>query len=249
MATWPPDHARAESSHPTSRIPFRTQDRAMSNGQIRLLLVDGHTAFRELLALRLTQEPDFVVIAEAGSLAEIGQVLSRVEIDVALVDLTLARGDGVDLIRDLRTLNPEARVLVVSASEDQYEHAWAFAAGASGVLRKTSHAAEIIAAIRKLCEGDVLLSPREAIELFRLVDQRREAERTPHRLLAPLTPRERDLLQLLAEGLDDAAMAERLSISPKTVRNHMVHVLDKLGVHSRLQALVLAANHGLVTLG
>ena len=155
----------------------------------------------------------------------------------------------MELIRDLRTRNPEARVLVVTASEDRHEHAGAFAAGASGVLSKTAHAAEIIEAIRKLCAGDVLVSPREAIELVRLVDQQRKAERTAHHLIAQLTPRERALLQLLAEGLNDAAMAERLGISPKTVRNHMVHLLDKLGVHSRLQALVLAARHGLVTLG
>jgi len=221
----------------------------MSEGPIRLLLVDGQTLFRELLALRLTQEPDFRVIAEASALAEIRQELRRVAVDVALVELALPDGGGVELIRDLRTLNPEARVLVVTASEDRHEHAVAFAAGASGVLSKTAHAAEIITAIRKLCAGDTLLSPHEAVELFRLADQQREAERTAHRLIAQLTPRERELLQLLAEGLDDAAMAERLGISPKTVGNHMVHVLDKLGVHSRLQALVLAVHYGLVTLG
>jgi DNA-binding NarL/FixJ family response regulator len=246
MATWPHNDARTESSHPVSRHPLRARECARGSAT-RLLLVDGHIAFRELLALRLTQEPDFQVMAEAGSLAEIGQVLSRVEIDVALVDLTLANGEGVELIQDLRTRNPEARVLVVTASEDRHEHAWAFAAGASGVLSKTAHAAEIIEAIRRLCEGEVLLSPREAVGLFRLVDQQREAERTAHHLIAQLTPRERALLQLLAEGLNDAAMAERLGISPKTVRNHMVNLLDKLGVHSRLQALVLAARHGLVS--
>jgi DNA-binding NarL/FixJ family response regulator len=125
----------------------------------------------------------------------------------------------------------------------------AFAAGASGVVSKTAHAAEIIAAIRKVCAGDALLSPHEVVELFRLIDEQREAERVTHRLLAQLTPRERQLLPLLAEGLDDMAMAERLGISRKTVRNHMVNVLDKLEVHSRLQALVLAVHYGLVTLG
>ena len=220
----------------------------MSDGPIRLLLVDGQTLFRELLALRLTQEPDFRVVAEASALAEIRQELRRVAVDVALVELALPDGGGVELIRDLRTLNPEARVLVLTASEDRHEHAVAFAAGASGVVSKTAHVAEIIVAIRKLCAGDTLLSPHEAVELFRLVDEQREAERTAHRLVAQLTPRERELLQLLAEGLDDAAIAERLGISPKTVRNYMVHVLDKLGVHSRLQALVLAAHHGLVSI-
>jgi DNA-binding NarL/FixJ family response regulator len=220
----------------------------MSDGPIHLLLVDGHTLFREVLALRLVQEPDFRVVAEASSLAEIRQELRQVAVDVALVDLALPDGNGVELIRDLRTDHREAHVLVLTASEDRHEHGVAFAAGASGVLRKTCCAAEIIAAIRKVCAGEVLFSPREAIDLFRLADEQREAERTAQHLITQLTPRERQLLQLLAEGLDDVAMAERLGISPKTVRNYMVHVLDKLGVHSRLQALVLAAHYGLVTL-
>jgi DNA-binding NarL/FixJ family response regulator len=220
----------------------------MSDDPIRLILVDGQIAFRELLALRLAQEPDFTVVAEASALAEIRQELCQVAVDVALVELALPDGSGVELIRDLRAVHREARVLVLTASEDRHEHVAAFVAGASGVLRKTCHAAEIITAIRQVCAGEVLISPREAVDLVRLVRQQREAERTAQHLITQLTPRERELLQLLAEGLDDAAMAERLGISPKTVGNHMVHVLDKLGVHSRLQALVLAVHHGLVTL-
>jgi DNA-binding NarL/FixJ family response regulator len=221
---------------------------SFADNPIHLLLVDGQPLFRDLLALRLAQEPDFLVVAEASSLGEIRQVMSGVQVDIALVDLALPDGDGMELIRDLRALNPEARVLVVTASEDRHEHALAFAAGASGVLSTMCRAVEVIAAIRKLCAGDVLVSPWDVVDLFRLVAEQREAKRTVHRLMAQFTPRERDLLQLLAEGLNDAAMAERLGISPKTVRNHMVHVLDKLGVHSRLQALVLAAQLGLVTL-
>ena len=108
---------------------------------------------------------------------------------------------------------------------------------------------EIIGAIRRLFAGEALLSPGEAIALFRLADQRREAERSTHRITEQLTPRERDILLLLAEGLADAAIAERLSISPKTVRNQMVGLLAKLNVDSRLQALVVATRHGIVTIG
>jgi DNA-binding NarL/FixJ family response regulator len=248
MATWPHDRSRAESLPPSDCSQFRPQHGAESEGKVRLLLVDDHLAFRELLALRLDQEPDFTVVAEASSLAEVRQALGRLKVDLAVVDLELPDGSGGALIRDLRTRNPEAQALVVTASENRRALAAAFAAGASGVLRKSVGAAEIIAAIRRLCAGDPLLSPREAIELLRLVDQQREAEQTAHRILEQLTPRERQLLQLLAEGLDDTAMAERLSISPRTVRNHMAHLLDKLGVHSRLEALVLAARHGLVTI-
>src|SRR5215212_8976797 len=182
----------------------------MSDGPIHLLLADDHTLFRELLALRLAQEPDFTVVAEASSLAEIRPVLRQVAVDVALVELALPDGSGVELIRDLRAVHREARVLVLTATEDRREQALAYAAGASGVLSKSSRAAEIITAIRKVWAGEVLLSPQEAVDLFQLADKQRNAERTAHRLLAQLTPRERELLQLLAEGLDDAAMAERL---------------------------------------
>ena len=216
---------------------------------IRVLLLDDHASFRELLALRLSREPDLAVVVEAGSLAEARQTVSQVEADVALVDLELPDGSGVDLIRDLRAVNPQALAVLLTASDDLHLHAEAIAAGASGVLIKTVGSAEIIAAIRRLFAGDALLSPREAIELFRLADKRREAERSAHRIVEQLTPRERDLLMLLAEGLDDAAIAERLYISPKTVRNQMVGLLAKLSVDSRLQALVVAARHGIVTIG
>lgn len=221
----------------------------MSEEIIRLLLLDDHASFRELLALRLAREPDLTVVAEAGSLLEARQAVRQIEADVALVDLDLPDGSGVELIRDLREVNPEAQAVLLTASGDRHLHAAAVAAGASGILSKAVSSADIIAAIRRLATGDPLLSPREAIELFRLADRQREAERTAHRIIEQLTPRERDLLQHLAEGLDDAGIAERLSISPKTVRNQMVGLLAKLGVDSRLQALVLAARHGIVTIG
>ena len=220
----------------------------MRDGIIRLLLLDDHASFRELLAMRLEREPHLTVVAEAGSLAAARHLLTQVTVDVALVDLDLPDGSGVAVIRELCAVNPDAQVLVLTSSGDRQEHALAVAAGASGVLSKAVGSAEIIAAIHRLSAGDVLLSPREAIELFRLADQRREAERATAHLTMQVTPRERELLQLLAEGLDDAAIADRLFLSPKTVRNQMTSLLAKLGVHSRLQALVLATRHGLVTL-
>jgi DNA-binding NarL/FixJ family response regulator len=216
---------------------------------IRVLLLDDHASFRELLALRLAWEPDLAVVAEAGSLAEGREAVSKFEADVALVDLDLPDGSGVELIRDLRRVNPQAQTALLTASDDRHLHAEAIAAGASGVLSKTIGSMEIIVAIRRLFAGEALLSASEAIELVRLVDQQREAERRTLRIVEQLTPRERDLLRLLAEGLDDAAISERLYISPKTVRNQMVGLLAKLSVDSRLQALVLAARHGIVTVG
>src|SRR5688572_30743752 len=100
----------------------------MSEGAIRLLLLDDHSSFRELLALRLAWEPDLTVVAEVGSLAEARQIMSQIEADVALVDLDVPDGSGVQLIRDLRAKNPQAQVLVLTASGNRHEYAAAVAA-------------------------------------------------------------------------------------------------------------------------
>jgi DNA-binding NarL/FixJ family response regulator len=215
---------------------------------IRLLLVDDHASFRELLALRLEREPDIAVVGEAGSLAAARMVLRDLSdgIDVALVDLDLPDGSGTELIRELRRENSEVLVVVLTASGDRRRHAAAIASGAAGVLQKEVSSAAIIEAIRHVSAGEPILTPREAIELLRIGDQERELERATSSTLGRLTPREREILQLLAEGLGDQAIAERLYVSPKTIRNQMVGILGKLGVDSRLQALVLAVRHGVV---
>jgi DNA-binding NarL/FixJ family response regulator len=215
---------------------------------IRLLLVDDHASFRELLALRLGREPDIAVVGEAGTLAAARTLLRDLSdgIDVALVDLDLPDGSGTELIRELRKENSEVLVVVLTASGDRRRHAAAIASGAAGVLQKEVSSAAIIEAIRHVSAGEPILTPREAIELLRIGDQQRELERTTSNTLGRLTPREREILQLLAEGLGDQAIAERLYVSPKTIRNQMVGILGKLGVDSRLQALVLAVRHGVV---
>ena len=213
---------------------------------IRILLVDDHASSREPLALLLEREPDLMVVAQAGSLAEARGALERTAVDVALVDLDLPDGSGVELIRDLRRTNPEAQVLVVTASADRGMHARAIATGAAAVLHKSVRTHRIVEAIRRLCGGESLLSPQEAIELLRLADQERARGREARSALELLTPRECEVLQLLAEGLSDKEIAERLAISERTVRVHMVNLLAKLGVDSRLQALVLATRHGVV---
>ena len=213
---------------------------------IRILLVDDHTSSREPLALLLEREPDLIVVAQAGSLAEARQTLDRVEVDVALVDLGLPDGSGEELIRVLRTTKPGAQVLVVTACADRAVHAHAIVVGAAGVLHKSARTGQIVDAIRRLHAGESLLSPQEAIAMFRLAEHQRARDQAPQAALDLLTSRECDVLGLLAEGLHDKEIAERLTISERTVRVHMVNLLDKLGVESRLQALVLAVRHGVV---
>lgn len=214
---------------------------------IRLVLIDDHAAIREPLATLLNREPDMTVVGEAGTVAETRGLLDRgLGVDVALIDLDLPDGDGVELIREVRHRNPHAVALVLTASRDQREYARAVAAGAVGVLHKSVALQQLIETIRRAHAGEVLISRDEALALRKDAAQAAEEERQARAALQTLTSREREILKALAEGLDNEAIAERLGISERTVRNHVVALLDKLGVESRLQAVVLAARHGAV---
>lgn len=212
----------------------------------RVLLVDDHSSIRQALALVVEQEPDFTVVAQAGSLAEARGLLNGV--DIAVVDLSLPDGEGLDLARDLRRANPQGMVLVLTASLDRTDYARAVEAGAAGVLHKSASLQEIVDAVRRLKSGQSLLAIHEVIELLRLASEQRRQDRDIELSIQRLTPREREVLQALADGLNDKEIAQRLTVSVETIRTHMVNLLSKLGARSRLQALVLAVRYGLVEL-
>jgi DNA-binding NarL/FixJ family response regulator len=211
----------------------------------RVLLVDDHAAFRQPLAFMIDREPDLTVTAQAGTLAEARRRLN--DIDIAIVDLDLPDGNGADIVRDLRAANPDGAVLVLTGSADRRQYARAVEAGAAGVIHKSAGIAEIINAVRRLIAGELLFTPHEVMELFQLAGQQQQ-DRAARAALESLTPREQELLHALAKGLNDKAIAQHLHISVETARTHMVNILRKLNVESRLQALVLAARHGAVTI-
>ena len=213
---------------------------------MRLLLVDDHLSYREPLAFMLAREPDLAVAGQAGSVAEARVRFS--DIDVALVDLDLPDGNGADVIRELRRANPRAMAVVVTATTRRTDVAQAVEAGAVGVLHKSRPIGEIVAGLRRLAAGEPLLSPAETVDLLRLLGQQRERNRAAKAAIDRLTPRECEVLQALADGLPDRDIAERLHVRTETVRTHMVNLLQKLGVESRLQALVFAARYGVVDL-
>jgi DNA-binding NarL/FixJ family response regulator len=219
----------------------------VTGSPIRLLLVDDHAAFRLPLAMILESEPDLIVEAQAGSLAEARAALPEIagRVDVAVVDLQLPDGNGVEFVRELRAENPEGHTVVLTADTDKRRHAQAVEAGAAGVILKSVQPHEIVDAIRRASMGEPVQSAHEIIELLRLAGAERERTRVMQATLAQLTPREREVLAVLAEGLDNKAIAERLSISPDTARTHVVKVLGKLGVESRLQAAIIAIQQGI----
>ena len=218
--------------------------RAEEEDVVRVLLVEDHASFRQAVASMLGRTPEFRVVGQAGSIQEAREMLDGV--DVAIVDLGLPDGYGGALIQELRAASPGAQALVLSASLDRAEVARAVEYGAAGVLHKSVGMDEVVEAIRRLRAGETLLPLPEVVDLLRFAGTRRREEHEARYALAQLTPREREVLQALAEGLDGREIAERLQISITTERNHTARILTKLGVHSRLQALVFALRLGAV---
>ncbi len=210
----------------------------------RVLLVDDHATFREPLAFMFDREPEFEVVAQAGSVGEASQMLEGV--DLAIVDLDLPDGDGTQLIGQLRAANPHGMVLVLTASVEREAYARAVEAGAAGVLHKSVRIKDVVGASKRLLAGEAILSTEEVIELLRLAGRQKEQDYQARRATESLTPREREVLRALADGLSDKEISERLHVGVGTVRNHIVSIFGKLGVHSRLHALVFAVRHGIV---
>lgn len=216
---------------------------------IGVLLVEDHVAFRQALALALNLEPDLRVVGEAGTVREARDCIRQAPIDVAVVDFELPDGDGAQVIADLQRTRPGADAMVLTASASRRDLGRVVAAGAAGVLHKTAPLEEVVGAVRRLCAGEPLVPPHELVALLRETARMEERDRTEREALTRLTRREREVLVELAAGRSDKEIADRLSVSRETVRTHMVNLLGKLGVESRLQAVVLAAKHGTVTLG
>lgn len=217
---------------------------------IKTVLVDDHASFRDPLAFMFEREPDLTVLAQAGTLAEAREALKRVGpmVDFVVVDLDLPDGSGTRLIRDIHAANSDALVLVLTSFSEQRWLAGAIEAGAAGVLHKSARVGEVIDAVRRLHSGEHLISPRQVVEAARFADLQRREEREAWRLLESLTPREKEVLQALANGLSDKELARKLHVNTDTVQTHMGNIRRKLEVASRLQALVFAVRHGAISI-
>ncbi len=220
-------------------------DRA-NGSPIKVLLVEDHTVFRQALALAFSLEPNLEVVGQAGSLAEARQHLDGV--DVAVIDLDLPDGSGAMLIPELHAANRGVEALILTASVRQLDLARAVEAGAAGLVHKSTPLHGIVEAVQRAAAGEALVTRRELMDLVHMAGRQREAERAIQQRIARLTPRERDVLLALAEGLSDREIARRLFVSKETVHTHMVNLMGKLGVESRMQALIFAIKSGLVAL-
>jgi two-component system, NarL family, nitrate/nitrite response regulator NarL len=215
---------------------------------VRVLIVQDHPLLASALARVLEGQPDFAVsgVSSSGAAALASAALDRP--DVVLMDFRLPDVTGPEAARMIQSEHAKAAIVFHSADESETALLDAVDAGATAYLTKDATADQIVEAVRRASKGEVLIP----VELFARAIRRQRGVATQKRereqLLAVFTPRELDILNLLAEGLDTTAMSQRLGIAPHTVEWHVRHVIEKLQVHSKLQAVISAARQGLIEL-
>jgi len=215
--------------------------------RIRVLLVDDHAVVRAGLRMLIESQPDLVVIGEAASRAEALQIAVREQPDIVLLDLDLGRDTGLDVLTDLPDAARDARVLLLTGVRDPEQHHRAILLGAMGVVPKEQAAEDLLTAIEKVHAGEVWLGGAlMARVLGRLGPQPTMQEVDPAgQQIARLTTREREVIELICEGLQNKAIADRLVISETTVRHHLTSIFNKLAVTNRLELVIYAYRHGL----
>lgn len=214
----------------------------MEDARIKILVADDHPMLREGLVAVLGTQPDFEVVGEASDGAEVVRLARRLRPDVILLDLQMPGVDGVAALNELRDAGSEARTVVFTAYDTDERILGALRAGARGYLLKGASRAEIFSAVRTVGSGGSLLEPAVTSKLLDSMDTRRE----PHE---GLTPRELEVLALLALGLPNREIADRLFVTERTVKFHVGSILAKLGASNRTEAARLAAQHGLIQPG
>lgn len=207
--------------------------------RVRVLLAEDHAVVREGTRQILEQDPELTVVGEAADGAEVVSLAARLLPDVVLLDLSLPVMNGVEATRRIRALERPPYVLILSAYDDEDYVVAAIDAGASGYLLKTAHADDVVAAIRAVARGEVVLHPAVARHLVRHGSNgQRES----------LTDRELDILRLAARGQRTKDIAAHLSVSTRTVDAQFTGIFNKLGVSTRTEAIVHAASRGWVRL-
>lgn len=205
---------------------------------IRLLIADDHTVVRQGLMLLLAAQTDIEVVGEAADGAETLCLMDKLKPDVILLDLIMPGMSGLETLRELREKHEAARIVVLTSSVEDHMITQALRTGAHGYLLKTNRAADMLQAIRQVAQGFSAFDPA--------VTQTLQKQMGGKDVLDTLTPRERDVFNLLAHGMNNFQIAETLVVSEATVRTHVISVLDKLSLRDRTQVMVFALKRGLV---
>jgi len=216
-------------------------------GEIRVLIADDHAVVREGTRQILEHEPDLKVVAEAADGDEAVKLTGSSKPDVAIIDISMPRVDGIEATKQIKTLYPQVAILILTAYDDDQFVFSLMEAGAAGYLLKSVRGSELVEAIRAVYSGESVLHPSIARKVLnRFVPsldkgQRQEPPET-------LSQREMEVLQLATQGLSNQDIADELSLSLRTVQAHLGHIFNKLRVSSRTEAVVRALKEGWITL-
>jgi DNA-binding NarL/FixJ family response regulator len=214
---------------------------------IRVVVVDDQELFPRGLTMLLGVEPDIEVVGEAGDGMSAAQLVANVVPDVVLLDVRMPKRTGLEACIEIKELVPAARIIMLTVSDEEADLYEAVKNGASGYLLKDSSIDEVAQAVRVVAEGQSLISPSMAVKLL---DEFKEMSRTDRdQVPTPrLTDRELEVLRLVATGLNNREVAKLLFISENTVKNHVRNILEKLQLHSRMEAVMYAVREKLLDL-
>jgi DNA-binding NarL/FixJ family response regulator len=210
----------------------------------RVLLADDHTLVRSGLRMVLDAQPDIQVVAEAGDGADAVQKALSSEVDLAILDVSMPRMTGLQAVAELHRRRPGLRVLILSMHDNEQYFFEALKAGASGYVLKSAANRDLVEAVRAAMRGEPFLYPAAVTALIRdYLERARHGAATPE---DPLSPREQEVVKLIAEGNTSEEIAAILVISKKTVERHRANILDKLGMRNRVDLTRYAIRRGLV---
>ncbi|MFF9622792.1 response regulator [Streptomyces griseosporeus] len=229
---------------PHDTAPPTAGTTAHAGRPIRILLADDHALVRRGVRLILDQEPDLDVVAEAGDGAEAIEMARAHDIDLAVLDIAMPRLTGLQAARELTALKPGLRILMLTMHDNEQYFFQALKAGAGGYVLKSVADRDLVAACRAAMRDEPFLYPGAVTALIRnYLERARHGEETPDQIL---TPREEEVLKLVAEGHSSKEIADLLFISVKTVQRHRANLLQKLGLRDRLELTRYAIRAGLI---
>ena len=211
---------------------------------IRVLVADDHPIFRDGLRKLLESEPDVAIVGEASSGSECIQLLGKLKPDILLLDLRMPDKDGLAVLEEVNFDALQTKVIVVTATEDDRDVVRAMRLGARGVVLKQSATDLLLRSIRKVHQGEIWLDQRMTAEVMKAFAK--SAEGGARREKPLLSDREKEIVQLVAQGYRNREIGEKLFISEQTVKNHLHNIVDKLGVSDRLELALYAIHHRLI---